>query len=194
MGNFSLYFENLQVHGQMVRSRRRGTALVDTPNGILVVSKNGRDFLLPGGGARRHESRQDAAIRELREETGLKAVDIAYLFRFTGIVHKGTKGGFFRNTHKVFLVTATGEAEPGQEVKSVAYYDGSGPSLAYSAQKIIGRYRSTNGSRPEYVSTKCPNDGSPLDVRGSPPYVKCPYDGAMLYRSSRGVYRQKGQL
>lgn len=134
----------------MVRTRRRGTAVVDTPHGILVVSLGGGSFLLPGGGARRHESRQDAVIRELREETGLKAVDIALLFEFTGRIHKGARGGFFRNAHKVFLVTATGVAKPTREVKRVAYYDGSGPSLSYSAQKIIEKYHSImrEGNRP----------------------------------------------
>jgi 8-oxo-dGTP diphosphatase len=176
----------------MVRTRRRGTAIVDTPNGILVVSLGGRNFLLPGGGARRGESGQDAAIRELREETGLKAVDIAYLFDFTAAIRKGARGGSFRNAHKVFLVTATGTAEPGQEVRQVAYYDGSSPSLSYSAKTIIEKYHSIKGPPPKYVSAKCPNDGSPLDVKGTPPYVKCPYDGAILYRSLKGVYRLKG--
>jgi 8-oxo-dGTP diphosphatase len=133
----------------MVRTRRRGTAIVDTPNGILVVSLGGKHFLLPGGGARRGESRRDAVARELMEETGLKAVDIAYLFDFTGGTNKGVRGGLFRNAHKVFLVTATGAAEPKQEVKQIAYYDGSGPSLSYSAKMIIERYRSIKRPMPE---------------------------------------------
>lgn len=40
----------------MVRTRRRGTAIVDTPKGILVVSNDCTHFLLPGGDARRDES------------------------------------------------------------------------------------------------------------------------------------------
>jgi 8-oxo-dGTP diphosphatase len=126
----------------MVRTRRRGTAIVDAPDGILVVSLGGRNFLLPGGGARRNESRRDAVVRELMEETGLKAVGVTYLFDFAGGINKGAKGGLFRNAHKVFLVTATGAAEPRQEVKQIAYYDGFGPSLSYSAKRIIERYRS----------------------------------------------------
>jgi 8-oxo-dGTP diphosphatase len=133
----------------MVRRRRRGTAIVDTPKGILVVSKDGRNFLLPGGGARRDESWRDAAVRELKEETGLEAVDIAYLFEFGGVTHTGARGGLFRNAHKVFLVTAKGDPEPRQEIKRIAFYDGSGPSLSYSAQKIIARYRSIDRPTPE---------------------------------------------
>jgi 8-oxo-dGTP diphosphatase len=131
----------------MVYTRRRGTAIVDTPNGILVVSLDGSNFTLPGGGAHHDESRREAAIRELMEETGMKAVDLTHLFEFMGGMHKGPRGGTFRNAHKVFLVTATGTPEPGQEVKRVAYYDGLGPSLTPSAEKIIEKYQSVRSTR-----------------------------------------------
>ncbi len=133
--------------GKTVRARRRGTAIVETSEGILVVSMDGRRFITPGGGARRHESTQDAAIRELEEETGLKAVTIDYLFEFTGVIHKGPRGGLFRNAHKVFLVTATGVPEPRREVKHVAYYNDSGPRLSYSARRIIDQYASLKKKR-----------------------------------------------
>ena len=129
----------------MVRTRRRGTAIVDTPNGILVVSLDGINFTLPGGGAKPDESRRDAAIRELMEETGMKAVALTHLFEFMGGLHVGPRGGKFRNAHEVFLVTATGTPKPGQEVKKVAYFDGSGPSLTPSATKIIGKYLTAKG-------------------------------------------------
>ena len=131
----------------MVYTRRRGTAIVDTAKGILVVSLDGSNFTLPGGGAHRDESRREAAIRELMEETRMKAVSLTPLFEFLGGAHKGPRGGTFRNAHKVFLVTATGTPEPGQEVKRVAYYDGSGPSLTPSAEKIIAKYRSSRPTR-----------------------------------------------
>jgi len=129
----------------MVRTRQRGTAVVDTPKGILVVSLDGNVFTLPGGGAKPKEGRREAAIRELMEETGMEAVGMTRLFEFMGGVHEGPRGGEFRNAHEVFLVTATGVPKPGQEVKKVAYFDGSGPSLTPSATKIIMKYLWTYG-------------------------------------------------
>jgi 8-oxo-dGTP pyrophosphatase MutT (NUDIX family) len=48
---------------------KRGTAIVETPRGILVVRQGRARFLLPGGGVKSGESRLEAAVRELREET-----------------------------------------------------------------------------------------------------------------------------
>ena len=78
----------------MVYIRRRGTAIVESASGILVVSKDGHLFTLPGGGARPDESDRDAAIRELKEETGLEATDAVYLFEFRGQTNAGPRGGY----------------------------------------------------------------------------------------------------
>src|ERR1035441_2000856 len=62
--------------------RRRGTALIDTPRGILLVAGKRRRFLLPGGGALKGETRRDAVNRELREEIGLGVKTSSYLFSY----------------------------------------------------------------------------------------------------------------
>lgn len=171
----------------MVHSRRRGTAIVETPQGVLVVSESGKRYSLPGGGARGKESREDAAIRELSEETGLKTVDSFYLFEFKGGIHKDYRGGFFRDAHKVFRVKTVGDARPRKEIKHLAYYNGSNVDLSYGTKKILDKYNEMQGL-PEYVSIKCPNDGAALDVSGFPLQVKCPYHGGILYRNSKGGY------
>jgi hypothetical protein len=43
--------KNKIINFQMVHRRRRGTAIVETPKGILVASERRKIFLLPGGGA-----------------------------------------------------------------------------------------------------------------------------------------------
>jgi len=125
----------------LVYHRRRGTAIVDTPKGILVVSESGRGYLLPGGNARKGESRRKAAIRELEEETGLKATDVSYLFEIKGGIHKNRRGHSVRTSHKVFLVKTIGVAKPQGEIKHLAYVDGSNSlNLSRSTRRIIERY------------------------------------------------------
>lgn len=130
----------------MVHLRRRGTAIVDTPKGILVASESGRSYLLPGGNARRSESRRRAMIRELREETSLKVIDCTYLFEYiSGNSHKDWKGGYFRTAHKVFSVKTVGDARPCGEIKRIEYV--SSPSateltLSHSSKEIIKKYHS----------------------------------------------------
>jgi len=100
--------------------RRRGTAIIDTPNGILVASGRRKIFLLPGGGTKRKESRRKAAIRELREETGLRAYSSKYLFTYNEQKYypDGRKRKIV-NLHKVFLIKAKGHARPREEVKHI---------------------------------------------------------------------------
>lgn len=114
----------------MITRRRRGTAIVETPEGILVVSRDGRTFFLPGGGAENGESRRDAAVRELMEETGLQAVGCRFLFEYPSFV----------NDHKVFLMETTGVAEPDSEIRYVDFFDGSNLKVSASSWEIIELY------------------------------------------------------
>jgi ADP-ribose pyrophosphatase YjhB (NUDIX family) len=62
----------------MALKRRRGTLIVDTPKGILVVSHNNKTYGLPGGGVELGENQKQATIRELKEETTLEASHIEF--------------------------------------------------------------------------------------------------------------------
>lgn len=106
----------------MARIRRKGVALVDTSKGILVVSGRSKVFTLPGGGADDGESRKHAAMRELKEETGLKSKRITYLFGYHGRKWR-TKKGEVKNHAKVFLITAYGHARPMNEIKHIFYWN-----------------------------------------------------------------------
>ena len=126
-----------------IKKRRRGTAIVETEKGILVTAGRSKVFLLPGGGANRDESRVEAAMRELREETGLKPYYAKYLFRHMGRVHKSHGHGYFQDHHTVCLVKAKGEPSPRHEIKYVAYYKpASGVHISGVTREIIEKYYS----------------------------------------------------
>lgn len=107
--------------------RKRGTAIIDTHQGILVVRQVSARFLLPGGGVKSGESRLEAAVRELREETGLLAYEVRFLFE--------------HQKSKVFLIKANGTPRPGHEISQIGYYtrDSSIP-LSWNTKQIIERY------------------------------------------------------
>ena len=124
-----------------ISRRRRGTAIVETEDGILVTAGRSRVFLLPGGGANRGESRIKAAMRELREETGLKPYYARYLFRHVGRVHKSFGHGYFRDHHTVCLIKAHGDPHPHHEIKYVAFYKpGTDIHISGVTKEIIEKY------------------------------------------------------
>jgi 8-oxo-dGTP pyrophosphatase MutT (NUDIX family) len=127
----------------MVIVRRRGTAIVETPKGILVTASRNKLFLLPGGGAEKWESRRMATIRELREETGLKAFYWKYLFTYHEPKYNSEgKKRKIRNLHKVFLIKATGIPKPNyHDVSHIAFWTPtSGIKISKTTHLIISRY------------------------------------------------------
>ncbi len=126
-----------------VKKRRRGTVIVETEEGIFVTAGRSKVFLLPGGGANRGESRIEAAMRELREETGLKPYYVKYLFRHVGKVHKSHGHGYFQDHHTVCLIKAHGTPSPRHEIKYVAFYKpSSGIRISGVTREIIEKYYS----------------------------------------------------
>lgn len=125
-----------------VKKRRRGTALVETEKGILVTADRGKFlFILPGGKANKGETRTEAAIRELQDETGLKPYYVKYLFRHVGKVHKSHGHGYFQDHHTVCLIKAKGKPRPRHEVERIAYYKpGSGVRISGVTREIIEKY------------------------------------------------------
>ena len=124
--------------------RRRGTAIVDTPKGILVVSHNNRTFYLPGGGAEKGETRRDAAIRELKEETNLQTLTCKFLFEYES----------FTNSHKVFLIESNGIAKPSNEIQYVNFFNGSNIKISNTAWEILEQYRATKLSKSNLGKTQ----------------------------------------
>ena len=127
----------------MVKVRRRGTAILETTHGILVASGRHKVFLLPGGGAEKWESRRRATIRELKEETGLKAYYWKYLFTYNE--PKYTLEGKRRkivNLHKVFLIKASGYPKPNyHDVKHIAFWKpNSDINISRTTRTIIQKY------------------------------------------------------
>ncbi len=125
----------------MVKIRRKGVAIVHTNKGILVVSGRRKIFMLPGGGADRGESRRKATIRELKEETNLKAKSTKFLWKYVGRRWRTYSGKEVRNHTKVFLVKTYGKPRPGHEIKYLAYWKpGSKVRISDSTRVLINKY------------------------------------------------------
>lgn len=125
----------------MIHRRRRGSALVETKKGVLVVAWESKIFMLPGGGANFFETRKRAAIRELEEETGLKAKSAKYLFKYAGPQFKHNNGKMYRNYAKVYLIKAEGKPKPANEVKHIAYWKpGSKLNVMAGAKIALDKY------------------------------------------------------
>jgi len=125
----------------MVGVRRKGVAIVETPKGILVVAGKSKNFMLPGGGANKGESRMNSAIRELKEETNLDTKTCKYLFNYRGKKWKSHNGTIIRNFGKVFFVTARGTAKPKHEIKYIDYYSPNKKiNISSGTKKIIEMY------------------------------------------------------
>ena len=135
-----------------IRYRRRGTAILETERGIILTAGHRGSFILPGGGAERGESRLVAAIRELKEETGLATYFAEIIFRHKGKVQPTHSGRHkFQDQHTVCLVKASGIPRPGGgDAKRIAYYYPScGVRISTTTKEIIEKYYEWKNKRQE---------------------------------------------
>ena len=100
----------------MAGLRKRATAVVIKDGKVLLVRDKGKQkFSLPGGGIHRGEPTLSAAIRELYEETGLRATKA---IRLRDCDYKGSK-----NEHRVCLIEANGEVRLKHEIDKFVWWD-----------------------------------------------------------------------
>jgi 8-oxo-dGTP diphosphatase len=158
------------------RYRRRGTAIVETQRGILLTAgRHGKTFILPGGGAKKDESRFMAALRELTEETGLLPYAAEIIFKHKGKVRPTMSGRHkFQDHHTVCLVKASGIPKPGGgDAKRIGYYyPGCNVWISTTTKEIIERYYEWKKKRQQYgesgvIDEEDDNAGDVVDEIGS---------------------------
>jgi len=149
-----------------VRYRRRGTAIVETGDGILLTAGRHGKFILPGGGAERGESRFVAALRELTEETHLFPYSAEIIFSHRGKVRPTMSGKHkFRDHHTVCVVKASGTPKPGGgDAKRIAfYYPGCEVQISTTTREIIEKYYKWKNSKRSPESPSIEDEDSNIE-------------------------------
>lgn len=123
--------------------RLRSTAIVETPQGIVLAAMANGVFLLPGGGVEAGETHVTAAIRELDEETGLRAESVIHLFD-----HESSA-----SLHKVFYVAASGWPRLCNETRYIAYYTpGADLPISGGTRAILHRFAEFRAAHPTFFA------------------------------------------
>jgi len=116
----------------VLRFWNRATAIVKMPEGILLVKHFfPKRFGLLGGRIKRKEKPENAVVRELIEETGLKVKNVNYLFDYN----------YWHQSHKVFLIKATGKVNLNWELIGYGFLGKIDErEVGASARKIIDKF------------------------------------------------------
>ena len=116
--------------------QRKGKVLL-TKRSNVVVEKN--KWCLPGGNIKKWETAKNAAIREIREETGFNVKKIKFLFYHDEFVKK-------LNLHVlvlVFSVEVEGKEKPNWEVNEQGWFtrrEIEKLNFAFTHKKILNKF------------------------------------------------------
>ena len=140
--------------------RQRATIIVEVDQRILLVENRGGLVLLPGGGINPEESRLQAAVRELAEETGLIAESMLFLFS-----HESAT-----NCHNVFWAAASGAVLAGDDATALHFFDHGSPLLigrmSRASRQIIDRFLSMRGETAVALAFGVPGAAAAVDKSG----------------------------
>ena len=124
IGQIKRWMKNLKsdiIH--QTKIRKRGTIILKTQRGILVVQEPNGSWSLPGGGIEKNESDVEGALRELREETTVKGKRANYQFDTRGNVHRNRQGQRYVNLYKIYEVTEyENQPKPSNEIRKIRYW------------------------------------------------------------------------
>jgi 8-oxo-dGTP diphosphatase len=119
--------------------------LLDRPERPIVLIERNRPpagHALPGGFVDVGETVEDAAWREVREETGL---DVR-LTRLLGVYSDPARDPRGHTVSVVYIGTATGTPQPGDDARAILVTDPArAPALAFDHDRILGDYLAARG-------------------------------------------------
>ncbi|CAG9167432.1 hypothetical protein LMG23992_00808 [Cupriavidus laharis] len=98
---------------QPLKPKVRATIVCIRHGRVLLVSKDGVRWALPGGRPGKQESPEETARRELHQETALEAKALVGAFQFIGAT----------TVHHVFTaaIAASARPKPGNEIKCLQW-------------------------------------------------------------------------